>query len=275
VVTPDWLQQAKKLPEGQQDRIPHTCGDGRPLVIHHDQDDLWAFCHRCGWYAHLAHDHESLTDRLAKRRSREVVDSVLQRRVELPNPVNFDMTTWPSEAKVWLFKAGLDVQDVANLGAYWHEHSGRVVIPVVDGGTVKYWQARAVDGRDPKYINPRVDRAGLVAKFGTGKTLVLVEDVLSAYRVGKLAESWSLLGTKVPDEILAKVLARGGPVAVWLDPDWSRPAGRRPGVLAARKVIRKLSNAGVQARMILSRADPKLLSDREIRAALNDVGGCP
>lgn len=271
----DWLEQAKKLPEGQQDRVHHTCGEGRPLVIHHGHGDYWAYCHRCSFFQCVREDNESLSDRLAKRRSREVVDRVLAKQIELPNPVNFDMGTWPAEAKVWLFKAGLDKQDVAKLGAYWHEHSGRVVIPVVADGTVKYWQARAVDGREPKYVNPRVDRAGLVAKFGTGETLVLVEDVLSAYRVGRTTESWSLLGTKMPDEILAQVLGRGGPVVVWLDPDWSRPAGRRPGVLAARKVVRKLSNAGVQARMILSRADPKLLSDREIQAALNDVGGCP
>lgn len=163
---------------------------------------------------------------------------------------------------MWLYKAALDRTDIAKLGVYLHEPSRRVVVPVFDQGSLVYWQARSVDGRQPKYINPQVNRQRLVAKFGRGDPLVLTEDVLSAYRVGWHTEAWSLMGTKLTDYIATAILKRGGRVLVWLDPDWQYPAGKRPGVIAAKKITNQLRSMGVQVERIVSRADPKLLSRR-------------
>lgn len=193
------------------------------------------------------------------------MDEALIRNPTLPHPVNFDPDTWPKDALVWLHKASIGRSEIDKLGCYYHEPSGRVVIPVFDEGRLVYWQARAVDGRQPKYINPEVNRQRLVAKYGAGSPLVLTEDVLSAYRVSAVCEAWSLMGTKLTDYVAADILKRGDDVLVWLDPDWHYPQGKRPGIIAAKKIAKQLISMGVNAVRVVSRADPKILSTREIQ----------
>ena len=94
-------------------------------------------------------------------------------------------------------------------------------------------------------------------------------DILSAYRVGQVTEAWSLIGVNMNDRIATRILRRGGPVAVWLDPDWNYPEGKRPGVIAAKRITQILQLMGIDVRRITSRADPKNLSQREIRQCLN------
>lgn len=89
---------------------------------------------------------------------------------------------------------------------------------------------------------------------------MLTEDVLSAFRVGKLTEAWSLMGTSLTDHVAASIRPDTR-VLVWLDPD---PAGTK----AARAIVNQLSGIGVEARRIKSRADPKCLSNREIEQCL-------
>ena len=266
----DWLAQAQSLDEGRSTRTSHGCGPGRVLAVYHHADRWSAYCFRCAEAGIVDKPVESLSERIARRAQQKEVDDALQQSVTLPAPVNFDVETWPSEARVWLYKAALNRTDIAKLGVYHHEPSSRVVVPVFDQGSLVYWQARSVDGRQPKYINPTVNRQRLVAKFGRGDPLVLTEDVLSAYRVGQLTEAWSLMGTKLTDYIATDILKRGGRVLVWLDPDWQYPVGKRPGVIAAKKITNQLRSMGVQVERIVSRADPKLLSRREIHATLQD-----
>lgn len=268
----DWLAKAQELDEGRSARVGHACGPGRVLSIRHEAHRWSAYCFRCGEPGIVDKPTETLGEWLARRKSEREADEALASSVTLPVPTNFDIDSWPEEARVWLYKAALGRPEIKRVGAYFHEPSGRVVLPVLDGERVAYWQGRAMgwkpDDPRPKYVNPNVDRSRLVAKYGTGRVLVLTEDILSAFRVGKHTEAWSLLGTKLPEPVAVQIVSRGGPVLVWLDPDWQYPAGKRPGVIAARAIVKQLTGYGVNARYVLSRADPKLLSDREIRRFL-------
>ena len=65
----------------------------------------------------------------------------------------------------------------------------RVVLPVLSpSGGVLFWQARAVDKRQPKYLAPPIDKATVIAAYGCADTVTLTEDLLSAYKVGKVGE---------------------------------------------------------------------------------------
>lgn len=136
-----------------------------------------------------------------------------------------------------------------------------MVLPIMEGDDPIYWQARdptwTRKTKRPKYVNPPIDKQRLVAKYGAGELLVLTEDVLSAYRVGQETEAWSILGTKLSTHV-AGGIAPERPVAVWLDPD---AAGRK----AARDIVEFLRSMGHPALRIDSRADPKLLSRKEIQ----------
>lgn len=254
----EWLKQAQALREGESRRIEHVCGDGTPLIIAHEVGYWRAYCHRCHEPARKDKPGESLADRLARRKREANVAAELERSVRLPTPMNFNVSEWPLPARIWLYKAGLTNHRIAELGAYWHERSGRVVLPIFDGDQPVYWQARDCEWKRgaerPKYLNPKVDKQHLVAKYGQGKLLVLTEDVLSAFRVGRHTEAWSLLGTDLTTAVAAQIKK---PVAIWLDPDAA-------GVRASRDILKQLRAQGIEAQRVTSRADPKLLSDEEI-----------
>ena len=258
-----WEPQARLLPMNGKARVDHDCGPGRTLTVRSDDRGLHAFCFRCNDHGWLPPAPVPLSVRLERLREASAIDGKLMASVELPGPAVRDWDEWPVKARLWLVKAGLSRADLPRLGAYYHPPSDRVVLPVLDGLTAVFWQARALDGRQPKYLAPDVGKSFVIARYGKADSVTLTEDLLSAYKVGTVAEGWSLLGTKISDHIVAELVKRGCKVNVWLDPD---PPGQR----AATKVLRVLRSVGLEAHNIVSARDPKLIHKGQIKELLND-----
>jgi hypothetical protein len=266
-----WLEQAQRLQVGERKRMGHDCGPGECLIVENKSDGWSAYCHRCspdygnGW---IPKPKPSLHERLALLAGVTHADDAARLRPTLPRPQEHSTQAWPLFAKVWLYKAGLSNADIAKLGIYWCPAMQRVVLPVTEKGQVIYWQARGFDEDRPKYINPQVDRRRIVSQHGSGSTLVLTEDILSAWKVGRHTEAWSIMGTKLQDLALSRIVGQGRPVLVWLDPDWNAPPLKRAGPRAMSKIVAQLRQYGVDAKRIISRADPKLLTPEEIHEHL-------
>lgn len=237
------------------------------MIISHDERGWSGYCNRCGDKPWHPKPMPTLAEKVAAKQAQLHAEQAMRYEGAPPMPANFDVASWPLAARVWLFKAGLFLADIAALGAYYHERSKRVVLPVVDAGKLVYWQARLVTGDGPKYINPVLDKTSLVARFGEGDCIVLTEDILSAYRVGQATCAWSLLGTKLSTPVLARLLKEGKPVLVWLDDDHGRRDGN-PGQQAAAIIMRTLTNVGIVCHNIVTSKDPKLLSRAEIKEVL-------
>jgi 5S rRNA maturation endonuclease (ribonuclease M5) len=253
-----WEDARALIPErGDEARTGHDCGPGQVLKVANGDRGYTAWCFRCGDKGFVPHPQPSLSERLAllaRTRNAEVRASS---SVSLPEPAVYDPQSWPDPARVWLYKAGLSNSDIVRLRFYWCPDLERVVMPVYDGDTLVYWQARALDGRQPKYLNPKVDRSRLVAKFGDGPTLVLTEDILSAVKVARVTSTWACMGTNLSDPVLLQIAATNKPVAIMLDPD----AG---GVKGRQRMRKQLLSVGVDAQIVEVRKDPKLLPTREI-----------
>lgn len=265
-----WLHLAQALHEGERKRVPHDCGPGDTLIIEHKQGGWSSYCHRCADKGWVPKALPTLAERAAARAAQLAAQEQIRHDPRPPMPANFDVPSWPLEARVWLYKAGLFTEDIGTLGAYYHEPTKRVVLPVVDGGKVVYWQARNVGlcgPGSPKYLNPRVDREQLLACFGSDSVVVLTEDILSAFRVGQVSQGWSLLGTKLPTPALARLIKEGKPVIVWMDND---PTPKNPGQHAARIIMRSLTNAGVDCVNLVTEKDAKALSRAQIREVIDD-----
>jgi len=234
-------------------------------VVSNTTEGWWAYCFRCDDKGWVAKPSPSLAERIAQRKAQAAQDASISATVALPEPINTDVATWPPSAAAWLYRAGIGKPEIAQLGAYWHSTSGRIVIPIVEGDTVLYWQARDPDwtrqSKRPKYVNPPSDKSALVARYGIGAEIVITEDMLSAFRVGQITEAWALLGTNLTDVVLARILDTHKPVAVWLDPDVA-------GLRAARSIVKRLEVCGIYTRLIRSDRDPKLLSRREIETVI-------
>jgi DNA primase len=155
--------------------------------------------------------------------------------------------------------------------------SNRVVLPVYErsSGVLKFWQARSIDGRQPKYLAPDLDRSRVISQWGHAEAVTLTEDILSAYKVGLVGEGWSLMGTKLTDHALSALMERnkqpGFTVNVWLDNDLPPKHPVNRGQLAAAKVLAKLRAVGLTAHNIISPLDPKLMSRVAIKEYLSNV----
>ncbi|MDI9686585.1 toprim domain-containing protein [Burkholderia cenocepacia] len=261
------MKHAQALPEGVTRKIPHDCGPGDALQINHKRDGWSAYCHRCKESYFVRREPESLAEKLERLERMRDAERVVRDDPSLPIPMNVDPRTWPLDARVWLYKAGISNAEIESLGFYWNERLQRVVMPVYDSltGLPSYWQARTLDKTNPrKYLNPRVDKARLIVRYGQGNAIVLTEDMLSAYKVSRVGVAgWSILGTELNDFTASEVITACKPVYVWLDPD-------KAGQTAAAKIIRKLKAYGVRCTSVLSERDPKLLSKPDIIGILNE-----
>lgn len=230
--------------------MDHVCGGGRTLKVEHKPDGYSAWCFRCsdkGWHPH---PQPSLAERIARLNSERAADTSAEQSAAPPHPDSFNPSDWPLVARVWLYKAGFSNDAIQRHGFYYNEKLDRVVLPVIRGGRVIYWQARGFHPDRAKYLNPPVDKPRVF--FGSGD-LVLCEDILSAARLGDVAQGCAILGTSLSDAGVSEVVgqADGRPVFLWFDPD---DAGRA----ATRKVAAQLSLAGVPIRRVTSDLDPKL-----------------
>lgn len=222
-----------------------------------------AHCFRCNDSAFVK-DERTLAERIAALAKAKAADAEVI-KPELPMPRERDVQQWPKDARVWLYKAGLSNDAIERLGFYWHPVTQRVVMPVFEDGELVYWQARSTNPNVPKYINPTVERGTVAPRFGRGgPCIVLTEDILSAVKVGMVNEAWSIMGTSLPDKIALRLVQAARPVLVMLDPD---EAGKK----GTAKIVRQLRLLGLPVGPYFGRADPKLLSQEEIKCALTST----
>ena len=258
-----WLHLAEGLDIGRKRRHDHDCGSGKTLLISRDDRGYSSYCWRCSDHGFAPGPQESLSDKLARLARLRAGDEACTAIRGKPEPSNYDVDSWPTAAALWFYKAGLSRADIGALGAYYHPPSGRCVLPVGLGhGTEPaYWQARALDGRFPKYIGASHRPPSLIARWGSAPSPTLSEDILSAYKVGLVGEGWAVMGTSIPASYISELMRRQCVVNLWLDPD---AAGRR----AAAKYKKQLQAYGLQVRDIQSTLDPKRHTRAEIKEYL-------
>ena len=259
-----WLEIAQELPlYGKTDtECPENCGSGKKLSVNHDAKHYWCNCYRCGFSDRVWKGKQTL-EQLRHMRELNEQARTMQLPLELPDDFTLDI---PRAGRIWLFKAGLTEETYRRHGIGYSESLQRVVLPIYDHtGNLIWYQCRAIHfGQEPKYIQPARDRSEVMLEVGCSESslqrVVVVEDILSAYRVGKHTPTVSLLGTKISTAQAAR-LSRYANVTTWLDPD---TAGRK-GAYSIRRtmgLVAEVSN-------ITTDKDPKELTDSEIKQCLN------
>lgn len=263
--TTDWLQIAKDLPVGHSTRaVCHgECGTGRALVINHDPDKYRCYCFRCGLSQFESKGYMTL-EQLAHIKAMNEAAALASESVALPLDINYDSSLWPTEARMWLYKASIygSVLDSARIG--YSPELGRVILPVYKDQEVIYYQGRAIfAGQEPKYLNPKT--ANRPIWYGKqaeeSDTIVVTEDILSAIRVGEVTQSCSILGTKL-DTASAGALSKYRRVIIWLDGDTA-------GVEGALSISKTLGLV-TDTRIVRTERDPKEYTNQQINEILKD-----
>lgn len=251
-----WLDVAQELPQGQHTRIDCKCGKGKTLVVNNNDKYYSAHCFRCDYSPYHDKGIQTLAQLAHIKQLNEVANEPIQ--IELPRDFTHDI---PIEGRLWLYKGGISPTVWKRYGIGYSPHMQRVVLPVYDRqGTLIWLQARAVlTGQIPKYIQPALPRDAIMFWAHTtvtvSKTVVVVEDILSAIRVGRHTRCVSLLGTKISG-VQANRLSNYDRVITWLDDD-------KAGQTGAYKIRRTLGLL-TDTQNICTRVDPKVLSNAQI-----------
>lgn len=156
------------------------------------------------------------------------------------------------------------VKELDTGGRTYHD---RLIIPSYNKeGVLKFFQGRALSSKDDtKYVSSGNMSYMFWSKQADTRLLCIVEDAISAVRVGEVMSCVSLGGTSVNEEKLGRLLEEKRPLVVWLD-------GDKPGQNASRKLITRLSNlaiGGIQA--VYSQKDPKTYSTEQLKALYKEL----
>jgi hypothetical protein len=269
MLTPDsWKAHTANLEPGRSRRVSHDCGEGRTLIVSREGNDYKAYCFRCGEPGFIDGPEETMSQKLARLTEQRVAEARIQ-GAELPMPMVRAVADWPDEARLWFFKAGLSSHDIGRLGAYYHPPTKRVVLPLYKGEHAVFWQARALNGQQPKYMAADVDKSLVLPRYGKAERITLTEDILSAYKVGSVGEGWCLMGTSLNAHTLSELMRRQCPVNVWLDNDLPPVHRYNKGQVAADKVGKVLRAMGCKVRNIVAPLDPKLMSRDQIKELIS------
>jgi hypothetical protein len=152
-----------------------------------------------------------------------------------------------------------------------------VITPVLQGDRVIMYQRRWFE---PRRIMTYGAKQPLTATSGENcDTIVIVEDFISAIRVGETVDSYCMFGTAVPYGQLESIVKKYDIITVWAD-------GDQPGQKAASKLVtifEKLIQQEIRNRAfanpfnkvvlnVLTTLDPKCYTNTEIRTILQNHG---
>lgn len=259
----DWKTIAQGIPAGSnvRTRCSEGCGTDNSQIVSHDLRGYGVHCFRCGFHDYEPYGLRSISTLERHRIEREYL---VQREVALPEDYTLDVPSWVA---VWYFQYGISAELARAYGIGYSPSLHRIVLPVYsDTGKLVAVQMRAANSNvQPKYLNPEgpsvrgaVFRA--TAPIFSGVTVV-VEDILSAIKIGRVAHACSILGTKMTDARANYIAARYHTAIVWLDSD-------KAGRVGAAKAMRKLEMQGMRVRQVVTPKDPKTYTLDVIRSTL-------
>lgn len=191
---------------------------------------------------------------------------------EIRLPSDYGESIIPNEGYAWLYKYGIEDEEIKSFGIAYSERYKRLILPVFNDTKLVYWQGRNLfkaTKDNPKYLNIRQSGAKNVFFKRCcerhsdifSNTLVVVEDIISAIKVGRYFNSLALLGSYFPIDILNE-FKDYDTIIIYLDSDkWktSIKAAKHFNQITGKRFIVRYHEH-----------DPKELSDEEI---ITFIGG--
>jgi hypothetical protein len=248
----DWLEIAKALPHGSKVRTQcsENCGADNSQIISHSPQGYSRYCFRCKGKDFQGHGQRRIGDIERHKKERAFLK---EKQVRLPDDYTLDV---PTRYAIWYIKYGISPELARQYEIGYSEEYNRIVLPVKRNGLLTAVQMRAVeDWMKPKYLNPTgpsVSKAVFMSGEPTGTTVV-VEDIISAIKVGKVHHATSILGTNMTDERALEIASLNHTAIVWTDND-------KAGVRGRIDSARQLRLLGMDVYEIRTPNDPKTYS---------------
>lgn len=264
-----WLEIARNLPLGHKARVDcPACGEGtntKAMIVSHNVKAYSGSCFACSHQPFEMKGTQTLAEIAElKRINNESLRGTAGEPPVLPEDFTTDI---PLEGRLWLYSNGITETLRTQYSIGYSARLRRVVMPVYDSeDTLKWYQCRALlDGQKPKYLQPSGDKHSVVFQSKlretehTTSTVIVVEDIMSAIRVGDVCNSVSLLGTKATTAQINH-LSKYDRVITWLDSD---KAGKRGST-----AIRQACGILTETANIVTEHDPKFYSKQQVKEIL-------
>jgi len=220
----------------------------------------WKYmCHRCGVSGVRVIDNASPIEVVKIWEANKNKGSQIVKEVVLPNDFTNKI---PDVGMVWLMKYDISHDEIIKYNIGYSNSYKRIIFPIYEDNKLIYWQGRNTDSNDtskPKWINVKqTGRSNIYFKSADDDSskIVIVEDILSAIKVGRITTSYALLGSYIPDSlILSLSTIPKVHVHLWLDGD------KR---LYAINSAMRMRNYGMTTHVHITERDPKELTEEEI-----------
>lgn len=215
------------------------------------------YCFSCG-YSRSAKGTEKLKEALQR------TDTTIAKTISLPRDVCFEL---PIIARDYLRKYSLTQGDINVNRIMWSEEWMRVVFPYFDGERLLGWQGRYLgnQGNKGKWysqgdLKDILHICGGPRTAASERTIVLVEDVVSAIRVGHTVACAPIFGSHLSVKNAFRYANMYPELIVWLDKDKEK---------YSVTVTYQLQMLGLHCISITTDKDPKEYSDKEIAEILD------
>lgn len=212
------------------------------------------YCFSCGYYRSGILTSETLNPP-------NIVTS--NNPIYLPSDIS---TTIPYKAKEWLFQYELTELDIKRNVLQWSESFERLIFPIFINGELVAYQGRYIK-TNPNSLEKtkwytRGDIKNIVYPINVNsRSAVLVEDIVSAIKVGHITGTIPLFGSNLNITMMHRLKYLVDKLVIWLDPD------KRTESI---KFARAFHTLGVDCLVVLSEKDPKEHTYEEITEILID-----
>lgn len=241
---------------------PTCAGTSKSIRVERLSDgSITAKCFRCGAIGRDLRESGSL--RVLKESLREVEQAAKDRPL---GELVYDTTKWPVLAWQWVRQYGITEGEIKEYGLCYAVERRRVLLPIWWAGEKVGYQLRKIydDDPGPKYDTRCRGGVGFMSFSPViNNEVVLVEDILSAIKVGRVARTIALLSTNITQAVRT-YLSQFDRFHVWLDMD-------NPQVIrSAVKLLNTLDLFG-KTHLITTMKDPKCYDESYIKEALYDA----
>ena len=222
-----------------------TRGDN--LVIYNDHK----YCFGCGY-----HTRDNFKPNFSPKTITSEADSYY-----MPADISTDIDF---KAMAWLQKeCHFTIDDIISNTILWSVMYKWLIFPVNLNGQTLGFQARNFnEAKNYKWYTKfnKKDLLKIYSKTETVQSLVLVEDIISAIRVGNITPCAPIFGARISDNFLLKI--KRLPVSnlvIWLDADKRREA---------LQYAKRARDFGINTTCISTRIDPKAHTNQQLKELL-------
>ena len=221
-----------------------TSGDN--LAVYSDGHK---YCYGCGWHSGEKHLKLIVTNK-------PKLDDFY-----MPNDVSPDIAFKPMQ---WLKNdCHFTIQDIISNKILWSEMYSWLIFPIEHESITLGFQARNFNELKPYKWYTKFKKKDLLKIYSKTKdiqSLVLVEDIVSAIRIGNITPCSPIFGSTIADSLLMQIKKSSvNKLIIWLDED------KRKQALTYASRARQL---GIHTTCISTGIDPKAHTNQQLKELL-------